>query len=866
MKFPASSFQLLATSSRLPVLVISSVLAVAGAQQRPWPPPVQKVPANAPALSPDDALKTFYVPPGYRVELVASEPLVQDPIVMDQDPDGRIWVLEMPGFAEDVTMQDSRASVCRAVVLEDTDHDGRMDKRTVFMDGLVLPRAIKVLDHGVLIGEPPNLWLARDTNGDLKADAKELVRDDFGRLEGNLEHNANGLYWGMDNWIYTAEHDWHLRMKNGKLEVEKTLSRGQWGLSMDDAGRIFRNFNDQPLFVDIVPAKYFVRNPNVVRTRGLYEPLIDRDSAVVWPVRPTLGVNRGYRAQFFRPDGTSIILQGAGTPVVYRGDQLPKELLGDAFITDSPTNLVHRFIVSDDGAGRLTAKNAYEKGEFLASTDERFRPVNLYSAADGTLYVIDMYRGVVQDVQFQTDYLRDYIKTHHIELPVGLGRIYRVVHDTTKGVPAPALSKAAPAELVKALSHPNGWWRDTAQRLLVERAETSVVPALKQLAGRAPDYRTRLHALWTLDGLDAIDVAAVQLALADKSADVRASAVRLSERWLGTPNHPLQAIVIKKLDDPNWMVRRQVSASLGELPNEARFAALASVLERLGSDPISVDAAVSGLSGQESQMLAHLLQKQDATAPEGDAIGALAGAVARSHDQAALAKVLDAAAEARRPEWQRVALLRGAGMGLEGGGRGGGRGGAAGTPSRGRGATVVSLSHEPSSLLTLAAGSGELADTAKAILSRVDWPGKPAPAASGPPLTAEEQKRFDEGQQIYRNLCSGCHQPDGQGREKLAPSLVASPYVTAEPSIVTRIILAGKEGKIGLMPPLRAVLSDEQIAAVLTYIRREWGHTASPVAPADVTEVRGLTSTRTRPWTDEEIGRMLAGRGGRGGQ
>ncbi len=859
MKLPAPSFQ-------LPAFLLS-LLVLAGAQQRPWPPPVQKVPPNSPALSPEDALKTFYMPPGYHLELVASEPLVQDPIVMDQDPDGRLWVLEMPGFAPDETMQDSRAPVCRAVVLEDTDGDGRVDKRTVFMDGLVLPRAIKVLDHGVLIGEPPNLWLARDTNGDLKADTKELIRDDFGRREGNLEHNANGLYGGMDNWIYTSEHDWHLRLKNGTLQVEKTLSRGQWGLSMDDAGRVFRNFNDQPLFVDVLPAKYFMRNPDVVRTRGLYEPLIDRDSAIVWPVRPTLGVNRGYRKQFFRPDGTSIIVQGAATPVVYRGDQLPKELLGSAFITDSPTNLVHRFLVSDDGTGRLTASNAYDKGEFLASTDERFRPVNLYSAADGTLYVVDMYRGVVQDVQFQTDYLRDYIKEHHVELPVGLGRIYRVVHDTTKRQPAPSLSKATPAELVKTLSHPNGWWRDTAQRLLVERGEQSVVPALRQLATHAPDYRTRLHALWTLDGLDAIDVATVELALADTSGDVRASAVRLSERWLGTANHPLQALVMKKLDDPNWMVRRQVSASLGELPRETRFAALGDVLDRFAADPISVDAAVSGLAGQESEMLARLLKKEETTAPAGDAVAVLAGAVARRGDQANLASVIDAAADASRPMWQRLALLRGVGLGLAGSGRGVARGVGPGASGRGRGGAVaVTLAREPSALLAAASGSGELADAAKAILPRLDWPGKPAPAVAVAPLTAEEQKRFDDGQQVYRNICSGCHQTDGQGREKLAPSLVSSPYVTADPSIAARIVLAGKEGKIGLMPPQRAVLSDEQIAAVLTYIRREWGHTASPVAPADVAEVRGLTSTRTRPWTDEEIGRMLAGRGGRGGQ
>jgi mono/diheme cytochrome c family protein/glucose/arabinose dehydrogenase len=856
MKFPAPSF-------RLPAFLLS-LLLLAGAQRSPWPPPVQKVSPNSPVLPPEGALKTFFMPPGYHLEIVASEPVVQDPIVMDQDPDGRIWALEMPGFAADVTMQDSRAPVCRAVVLEDTDGDGRMDKRTVFMDGLVLPRALKVLDHGVLVGEPPNLWLARDTDGDLKADTKELVRNDFGRLEGNLEHNANGLYWGMDNWIYTSEHDWHLRMKNGAFVVEKTLSRGQWGLSMDDAGRIFRNFNDQPLFVDVLPAKYFMRNPNVVRTRGLYEPLIDRDSAVVWPVRPTLGVNRGYRKQFFRPDGTSIILQGAGTPVVYRGDQLPSELLGNAFITDSPTNLVHRFVVADDGTGRLTARNAYQKGEFLASSDERFRPVNLYSAADGTLYVVDMYRGVVQDVQFQTDYLRDYIKERRLELPIGLGRIYRVVHDTTQRQPAPALSKATPAELVKTLSHPNGWWRDTAQRLLVERAETSVVPELKQLALRAPDFRTRLHALWTLDGLDAIDAQAVERALSDKSPDVRASAVRLSERWLGTPDHPLQAAVLQKLDDANWMVRRQAAASIGELPGDVRFAALARVLDRFAADPISVDAAVSGLAGRESEMLARLLKNHENAAPAGDAVAVLAGAVARTRDQGSLAFVIDAAADGTRPLWQRIALLRGVGTGLDaGGGRGGGR---VGAPGRGRGAAAVTLTREPAALISLAGGSGDLADAARAILPRLDWPGKPAPAVTVPPLTAEEQKRFERGQEIYRNICAGCHQPDGQGREKLAPSLVASPSVTADPSIAVRIILAGKEGKIGLMPPQGAVLSDEQIAAVLTYIRREWGHAASPVAPADVSEVRGLTSTRTRPWTDEEIGRMLAGRGGRGGQ
>src|SRR5262245_41748166 len=264
---------------------------------RPWPAPVQKVPEIQPVLSPEDALKTFYMPPGYRIELVAAEPLVKDPILMEFDADGRLWVLEMPGFAVDQTMRDSRDPINSLVVLEDTDGDGRMDKRTVFLDKLVLARAFKVLDKGaVLVGEPPNLWLARDTNGDLKADTKDLVRNDYGGT-GGIEHDVNGLFWGMDNILYNSEFEYHLRPKNGKIERIPALSRGQWGITQDDGGRIYRDVNTDALFVDIVPDRYFLRNPNGVSTRGLYENMASQEDTQVWPVRPTPGVNRGYREE-----------------------------------------------------------------------------------------------------------------------------------------------------------------------------------------------------------------------------------------------------------------------------------------------------------------------------------------------------------------------------------------------------------------------------------------------------------------------------------------------------------------------------------------------------------------------------------------
>ena len=865
------------------VVVIAGFGAPVVGQRRPaWPVPVQKVPEIAPALSPEEELKTLFLPPGYHAELVAAEPLVKDPIWIDFDADGRMYVLEMTGFAMDKTMADSREPIGSVAVLEDTNDDGKMDKRTVFMDGLVLPRAVKALEHGVLVGEPPNLWLAKDTDGDLKADAKELIRNDYGRLDGNLEHNANSLWWGLDNWIYTSEHDWYLRLKNGKFEVEGTLSRGQWGVGMDDAGRIYRNVNTEALFVDVVPARYFTRNPNLVRTRGLYESLVDPDRTAIWPVRPTRGVNRGYREELLRSDGAAAYYTSVSAPIIYRGDRLPAELAGNAFVAEPAANLVHRLLLKDDGTGRIAAEDAYEKGEFLASTDERFRPVHLFSAPDGTLYVVDMYRGVIQDLQFQTDYLKDYIVKHQLELPVGKGRIWRVVHDSTRRDKRPALSKETSAALVGFLSHPNGWWRDTAQQLLVQRGDRSVVPALKELARTAPDYRARLHALWTLDGLDAIDVPTVAQALNHSAPEVRASAIRLAERWLGEPNHPLQAAVLSQMDNSNWAVRRQVAASLGAFPAGDRLVPLSRMIVQYGDDPIIVDTAISGLSGQEATLLNQLLGNATEAARRLDAIAMLAGAVTKSSNRAAVQQIIAAAADMARPQPQRLTLLRGLDAGLTGMVRptGGiaaatgpaaaagpaipGSGGAA--PGRGNRASQAAASglfaEEPKGLTGLAAGSDEIAALAKQIVARITWPGKPVPEGpASAPLTLEEQTRFTAGSEIYNNICIACHQPDGRGKEKIAPSLVGSRFVLANPAVPARILLAGKEGSVGLMPPLN-VLSDEQIAAVLTYIRREWGNSAPAIDARSVKEVRGLTASHTRPWTEAELLRLMSGRGG----
>ncbi len=853
------------------------------------------------------------MPPGYRLELVASEPLVEAPVAIDWDVQGRLWVVEMPGYMRTVDGGNEHDPVGKVVVLEDTDHDGRMDKRTVFADGLVLARAIKVLDRGVLVGEPPNAWLMRDTNGDLRMDEKTLVTDQYGKRDADPQNNANGLFWALDNRLYTAgQVDIFLHPARGRFEVEKTLLRGEWGVSQDDAGRIFRNTNSSAVHVDLVPTPYFARNRNLLRTRGSYEAISAADATLdaVFPIRPNPGTNRAYQAGIDRPDGTLESYTAVCSPLVYRGDRLPAELRGNLFVAEPAANLVSRIVLGDDGRS-LTAKRAYDHAEFLASTDERFRPVYLSNAPDGTLYVVDFYRGILEHRNSLTVYLRNHILSRGLTEPTSYGRIYRVMHDTTRRDTTSKLDAASPRQLAQLLSDPNGWVRDAAQRLLVERADrdsgrAAVTAALAKLVKSAPDWRTRLHALWTLDGMGASSPALVTVGLDDTARDVRAAAVRIAERWLTQADHPLQAAVLKHMDDPDWSVRAQLAASLGALPAGPREQAVADMLVRHADDPVVLDAALSSVPGGEAAVLAAVLDRPGAvSAARQSALTMLAATIIRGPNEAAVQSVLAQTAEGTRPEWQRTALLGGAEVALIGapmpgsaprraeaapgvmpcptcpGGRagpggsyafsrppaevqaayGGANGGEPAQFDAGRGGPGVHLTREPAAFRRLTDDGGALAPRAAAVLARLDWPGKPGSAAPAVPLTAAEQQAFEQGREVYLNICQACHQPNGRGQDRLAPSLVGSALALAPAGIPARILLNGKEGTIGLMPAIGSVLTDEQIAGVLTYVRREWGQTGSPVSAAEVRAARAQTAGRTRPWTNQELA-ALPGRGG----
>jgi mono/diheme cytochrome c family protein len=521
---------------------------------------------------------------------------------------------------------------------------------------------------------------------------------------------------------------------------------------------------------------------------------------------------------------------------------------------------VHLVKANANDAGTIVGADFWPKGEFLASTDERFRPVWLTPGWDGSVYIVDMYRGVSQDEPIQTDYLKNYIMQHRLWDGIHKGRIYRIIHTGMKPARAkPNMIEETPAQLVAHLSDDDGWWRDTAQQLLVQRNDKSTVPALKQLAMSSADARTRVQAVWTLAGMNALDAETVSHALEDSDPYVRNAGLRGAEPFLAKGDAAIQAAVLKKEDDSNLQVRRQLAASLGALPGEARVTQVVAMLKKYGNDQITVDAGVSGLKGQEAEALTQLLAAPNASV---DAVEMLAGAAAKARDAGQMEKLIGAATNAQHPAKLRLAMLNGANTGLIGadarrnsgsvaGGRAGGVGGLFERPR----AVVkpLALSAEPVSLISLSRESGEMGNAAKAVVDNLTWPGKPVPPAPKNTRTAEEEALFKAGRGVYATNCAGCHQDQGQGAPRVAAALAGSKIVTGRPDMVLRVLLNGKDGSIGEMPPLGQSLNDNQLAQVLTYIRGSFGNTANPIKPELAKEFRLSYAWRKKPWTDKEL-------------
>lgn len=800
-----------------------------------------KLPAPAP-LNAEEALKTFKIEEGFKIELVAAEPMIEAPIAVSFDDQGRMYVVEMRGYMRDVEGTTEHEATGRIKLLEDTDGDGRMDKDTVFVDELVMPRSVMAVNGGALVAVPPNLFFYKDTDGDGKADTKEVVATDFGTLGGQPEHMANTPTWAMDNAIWSAGYTTRFRLRGGLWQKDSGLGRGQYGLCQDDYGRLFFNYNSDLLRTDLLPTEAFSRNPLLRNATSInYQVVKDQ---TVWPSHPTPGVNRGYDPKSLRPDGTLTKATATCGALIYRGDAFPETYRGNAFIPEPSANLVKRMSITEKD-GVLTGKNVAEGRDFLTSTDERFRPVQAVNAPDGSVYIVDMYRGIIQHSSFLTHYLIANIKDRKLEQPINQGRIWRIVPVKNANPKATRI----PADVegrVAMLNHANGWVRDTAQRLLVESADAKAAPALATLVQSADAKPlARLHALWTLDGLASLTPDLLRSTLKDADPTLRATAARLAGRDLAPE-------LIAMTAEKDVLTRAQIAIKLSSFNLPDADTALAKLLAS-GGGKINLisEGALTGIRGREASFAALLVKL---STPETEAsitpvLNQLGSLIASANKAQLFEEALALAAAQTKGSAAQRALVK-----------------ALSTTGTGKNAVkpkLLWLDKEPESLVVLRKAVTKSGQTSlKAIEARLAWEGKKGapPPPKIVPLNEAQLARFEKGKIIYAGLCAACHQPHGFGLDGLAPPLVDSEWVTGKPDVAARIVLHGLAGPVKVagrnwnlsMPPLPH-LTDEDISSVLTYIRREWEHTASPVDPEAVSALRAQYKERAGMWSAEEL-------------
>ena len=829
-----------------------SLLALAAPALRAAPAPEVEIPfpSNIPippatVLSPEETLKTIKVPAGFHVELVAAEPMVTTPVAMQFDEDGRLWVVEMNGYMPNIDGKGEDVQNGRVVVLEDTNGDGKMDKGTVFLDKLVMPRAISLRKGGALICEPPNVWWCADANHDLVADGKELLIPSY-TAGGNPEHMPNGLMLALDNWIYNAKSSWRYRFApTGELKKDATIFRGQWGISQDDHGRIYSNSNSDQLRGDLLPSAYLSRNPNLKSPEGANVQVAK--SQKTFPGRVTPGINRGYRAGQLK-DGKLVDFTAACGPVIYRGDLFPKEFAGNSFVCETSANLIKRN-VHREADGNVLAQEATDKYampglDFMTSTSERFRPVNLENGPDGALYVADVARGVVQHITYVTPWLRRQFIERKLDQPLDQGRIWRIVPDAAKRQPAPKMSAQTPEQLVAELGSANGWTRSTAQRLLVERGGDAAVPALRKTIASGKGPLARLHALWTLEGLEKLDAPTVATAFADGDPKVRAAAIRLAEPF-AKADPAIAEKILALAGDKHADVQLQLLLSLGELGGPKADAAIAAILSATVENPLARSAAISSLRGRELEFAKGLLASPAwAAASKGreTALTQLTRCILEERKPERVAEAIQLATQPTKAPWQQLAMLDGLG-----------------TPSKNF--KAVRLTAEPSAVTKPT--DPEVKKRAAKIAAVLSWPGKPGdvPEKAAVPLTPQQKAFVEQGATVYNTICTACHLPQGQGQEGLAPPLAGSEWVAEPEGRLIRIVLQGVGGKMEVagksyaldMPPLGAALTDEQVAQALSYIRRSFGHEQPVIETATVAKVRAATKDRTASWNAEEL-------------
>lgn len=599
-------------------------------------PPLPRVPPTEPG----EVGKTFRGVEGFRLELLAAEPLTTDPVAGAYDEFGRLWVVEMNDYPYTDKSTD-KPNVERTTdlplgkvrILTDDNDDGVFDRSEIFARELSWPTGIALFNGGAFVAGTPDVWYLKDTDGDGTADVREKVFSGFRKL--NVQAVVNNLVWGLDGKIYGAggTNGGAITFKNGEKPINlvrgdfrfdpreprfEVLTGGaRFGNSFDDWGNRFicniRNPAQQILF----PAEYLVRNPYLPVTSGVHDVTVVGDQVPVYrasPPEPWRLVN----AQRLSSQGDPLIprseknaagfMTSACGTTVYRGDAYPAEYRGQLFLGEVAGNLIHRESMTRTGV-TFSAKRVEEGKEFLTSTDNWFRPVNLIPAPDGTLHVLDMYRETIEHPWSIPDDLKELLD---LESGRDRGRIYRLAPPDFQRRATPKLGEASSEELVRMLSHPNAWHRETAQRLLWERGGETGVVGLREVVRSGEEPLGRLHALWTLSILKKLAVEDLLVGLQDPVGGVRENCVRMAEPLLNNAGGlELRNRILEMAEDEDVRVRFQVAFTLGGIDDPRCSGALEKIARRDAADPMMTTAVLSSSAEAAPALLKKLVTDEE---------------------------------------------------------------------------------------------------------------------------------------------------------------------------------------------------------------------------------------------------------------
>ena len=789
------------------------------ALDRQWPLP------PSPPLSVEDQLTTFRLPEGYVIEAVAAEPLVGDPVDVAWDARGRMWVVEMTSLMRDADGSDELEPDCSIVILSDTDDDGIYDKRDVFLDELVLPRSVCFVPDGVVAILPPQIVFLQDKDGDGKADHREVIADGLHAGLSNPEHAANSLTLAMDNWVYAANHGARYRRVNGEWITEKSARIGQWGMSEDDYGRMAVNYNSSAVHVSVVPLAAAVRNEAYGTAMGTN--MRTTDDTTVYPSRVNPGVNRGYRPGTLREDGRLARLTGACGPAWFTGTAMDDADRGRLFSCEPCGNLVQRFDVETvEGLPKATLVRNEDGLDFLTSTDERFRPVNLRVGPDGALYVVDFYRGILQHKVFLTSFLRRQAEQRGLVNPTGLGRIWRIRKKDAPRAESISLIEMSSEELIAQLGNPNKWQRMTAQRLLVERGSTeeTLKSVVAFVQGSPPSVKSS-HALWFLEGVG----------ITHEHTFMRS----LPKGLWRTPTN-IQAVTISAKEEAAalisyWAMEQGNSESTWAALSTSRIMTIPlmaipdeAVLELL-DDPITVGAILSNPSNQNWRTVRHhllrMVWKVDETENRRRFLQAIGKILILRQSEKECADFLSHL-YGGTSEWVATALLEGAASALP----------AHPDPSRFRFAEP-----EPRGWIAYRK-LGRDEELTSQLVQHLQWGVTDRIEETG---VAKFPPHIQRGTEVYARSCGTCHQPDGKGMAGLAPPFVNSEYLALSDRRLADIALNGMDGPIevdgvewNMSMPGWPTLNNEEIADVLSYILQQWADEPRTITEELVLDVR----------------------------